>query len=42
MIAAAILKQRAWENFVDVEGGFTAIKQTRTPVTEYVCPTTLL
>lgn len=42
MIAAAILKQRGWENFVDVEGGFTAIKQTRTPVSEYVCPTTLL
>jgi hydroxyacylglutathione hydrolase len=42
MIAAAMLKQRGWENFVDVSGGFDQIKQTETPVTAYVCPTTLL
>jgi hydroxyacylglutathione hydrolase len=42
MIAASILKQRGWENFVDVEGGFNAIKNTGVKCTEYVCPTTLL
>lgn len=42
MIAASILKQRGWENFVDVEGGFAAIKNTDVKRTEYVCPTTLL
>lgn len=42
MIAASILKQRGWENFVDVEGGFSAIKNTDVRRTEYVCPTTLL
>jgi len=42
MIAASILKQRGWENFVDVEGGFDAIKRTDVKRTEYVCPTTLL
>ena len=42
MIAASILKQRGWDGFVDVEGGFSAIKATDVPRTEYVCPTTLL
>lgn len=42
MIAASILKQRGWDRFVDVEGGFSAIKATDVPRTEYVCPTTLL
>ncbi|MBL7983054.1 MAG: MBL fold metallo-hydrolase [Flavobacteriales bacterium] len=42
MIAASILKQRGWENFVDVEGGFNAIKDTDVRRTEYVCPTTML
>jgi hydroxyacylglutathione hydrolase len=42
MIAASILKQRGWENFVDVANGFSGIKQTGVPRTEYVCPTTLL
>ena len=42
MIAAAILKQRGWENFVDVKEGFAGIKNTSLPVTEYVCPSTLL
>ncbi|MCC7501100.1 MAG: MBL fold metallo-hydrolase [Flavobacteriales bacterium] len=42
MIAASILKQRGWDNFVDVEGGFSAIKASDVPCTEYVCPTTLL
>ena len=42
MIAASILKQRGWENFVDVVGGFSAIKETDVKRTEYVCPSTLL
>jgi rhodanese-related sulfurtransferase len=42
MIAASILKQRGWDNFVDVEGGFSAIKQTDVKRTDYVCPTTML
>ena len=42
MIAASILKQRGWNNIVDVRGGLDAIKNTGVPLTEYVCPTTLL
>jgi hypothetical protein len=42
MIAASILKARGWDDFVDVEGGFVAISETKTPKTEYMCPTTLL
>ena len=42
MIAASMLKQRGWDNFVDVEGGFSSIKNTEVRRTEYVCPTTLL
>lgn len=42
MIAASILKQRGWDNFVDVEGGFKEIAKTNVPITEYICPSTLL
>lgn len=42
MIAASILKQRGWENFVDVEGGFNEIIKTNIPQSDYVCPSTLL
>ncbi|WP_378186845.1 rhodanese-like domain-containing protein [Aquimarina sp. W85] len=42
MIAAAILKQRGWDNFEDVIGGFKAISETKVPKSAYVCPTTLL
>lgn len=42
MIAASILKQRGWDNFADVVGGFSAIKDTHLALTDYVCPTTLL
>lgn len=42
MIAASILKQRGFDNFVDVIGGFNEIKLTHLAVTDYVCPTTLL
>ena len=43
MIAASILKQRGFDNFVDVSGGFNEIaKTTDLPRTVYVCPSTLL
>ena len=42
MIAASILKARGWEDFADIEGGFSEISETAIPKTEYVCPTTLL
>jgi hydroxyacylglutathione hydrolase len=42
MIAASMLKSRAYDNFVDVAGGMTEILKTKVPKTEYVCPSTLL
>lgn len=43
MLAASILKSRGWDNFVDVTGGFLAIKATgKVPISDYVCPSTLL
>jgi hydroxyacylglutathione hydrolase len=37
MIASSILKSRGWEQFVDVQGGFSAIAQTSVPKTAFVC-----
>ncbi len=42
MIAASILKQRGWDDFVDVVGGFKEIAETTLPKSAYVCPSTLL
>jgi glyoxylase-like metal-dependent hydrolase (beta-lactamase superfamily II)/rhodanese-related sulfurtransferase len=42
VIAASILKQRGWDNFVDVIGGFNVIAFTSIPVSAYECPTSLL
>lgn len=43
MIAISILKARGFEHLIDVAGGFEAIKRVgKLPITEYVCPTTLL
>lgn len=42
MIAASILKQRGWEDFLDVIGGFDEIMEAKLPVSDYICPTTLL
>ena len=43
MIAISILNARGFTNLVDVTGGLTALKQTnRLPLTNYVCPKTLL
>jgi glyoxylase-like metal-dependent hydrolase (beta-lactamase superfamily II)/rhodanese-related sulfurtransferase len=41
MIAASILQSRGIRNFKEVEGGFSAIKNTSVPKTDYVCPSTL-
>jgi len=43
MIFSSILKARGFNNLIDVDGGFTAIKESgKFKVTEYVCPTTML
>ncbi|WP_108840612.1 rhodanese-like domain-containing protein [Aquimarina sp. Aq78] len=42
MIASSILKQRGWNQFVDIIGGFAEIAKTNIPKSEYICPTTLL
>ena len=41
VIASSILKSRGIHNFIDVAGGFGALKASGAKVTEYVCPTTL-
>ncbi|HDZ14985.1 hypothetical protein LCGC14_0708350 [marine sediment metagenome] len=41
MIASSILKSRGIHNFMDVTGGFGAIKNAKIPVSEYVCPSEL-
>jgi glyoxylase-like metal-dependent hydrolase (beta-lactamase superfamily II)/rhodanese-related sulfurtransferase len=41
MIASSILKSRGFHNVVDIAGGFSAIRDTNLPTTDYVCPTTL-
>ncbi|MGA8854730.1 MAG: rhodanese-like domain-containing protein [Christiangramia sp.] len=42
MIAASILKQRGWETFADVRGGFTDITITNVPRSEFSLPGTIL
>jgi glyoxylase-like metal-dependent hydrolase (beta-lactamase superfamily II)/rhodanese-related sulfurtransferase len=41
MIAAGILKSRGIHNFMDVSGGFVAIKEAGIKTTDFVCPTTI-
>jgi glyoxylase-like metal-dependent hydrolase (beta-lactamase superfamily II)/rhodanese-related sulfurtransferase len=41
MIASSILKSRGIHNLIDVAGGFEAIKEVGTPLTDFVCPSTL-
>lgn len=41
IIAASILKSRGIHNFIDIAGGFGALKNTDAEVTKYVCPSTL-
>lgn len=43
MIFCSILRARGYNNLINVEGGFKTIRESgRFPVTEYVCPTTML
>lgn len=42
LVAASIFKANGVEKVTDVRGGFNDIKETEAPLTEYVCPTTLL
>ena len=43
MIFASILRARGYDNLIDVDGGFAAIKQSgKFKITDYVCPSTLL
>ena len=42
LIAASIFKANGVEKVTDVRGGFDDILETDAPVSEYVCPTTLL
>lgn len=43
MIFISILKARGFDNLIDIKGGFKAIKDSgKFPVTDYVCPTTML
>ncbi len=43
VVFASILKARGYDNLINVQGGFSAIKQLgKLPVTDYVCPTTML
>lgn len=43
MVAISILKARGFTRLIDVAGGFAAIKKTgKLPITDYVCPSTLL
>ncbi|MDB4181788.1 dihydropteroate synthase [Polaribacter sp.] len=41
MIAASMLKNRGIHNFINIGGGFAAIKETAVPVSDFVCPSTL-
>lgn len=43
MIFASILKARGYDNLIDVDGGFKAIKESeKFKISDYVCPSTLL
>ncbi|QYH39605.1 MBL fold metallo-hydrolase [Algoriphagus sp. NBT04N3] len=43
MVFNSILRARGYDNLIDVDGGFKAIKESgKFEVTDYVCPTTLL
>ncbi|MBK9329198.1 MAG: MBL fold metallo-hydrolase [Sphingobacteriales bacterium] len=43
MVFASILKARGYDNLIDVDGGFTSIKNSgKFKITDYVCPTSML
>ena len=43
MIFASVLKARGYDNLIDVDGGFKAIKESnKFQISDYVCPSTML
>ncbi|MBT8260763.1 MAG: rhodanese-like domain-containing protein, partial [Bacteroidia bacterium] len=42
LVAASIFMANGVKNVTDVRGGFKDLKETEAPMTDYVCPTTLL
>jgi rhodanese-related sulfurtransferase len=42
LIAASILRREGFENLVNVQGGYDALRETDLPRTDYVAPTTML
>ena len=40
-IAASILKARGFEQLINVQGSFDEIKESKIPITDFVCPTTV-
>ncbi|KAA3622229.1 MAG: MBL fold metallo-hydrolase [Flavobacterium sp.] len=42
VIAASILKSRGIHNLIDIAGGVDDMKKSGLPLTDYVCPTTML
>lgn len=43
MIFISILRARGYNNLIDIQGGFAALKATgRFPISDFVCPTTML
>jgi hypothetical protein len=43
MIFNSTLRARGYDNLVDIQGGFKAIKDSGNfKISEYVCPTTML
>ena len=41
MVANSILKSKGIHNLIDIEGGFSSIKNTDIATSEYLCPSTL-
>ena len=41
MVANSILKSKGIHNVIDIQGGFSSIKKTNIPTSEYICPSTL-
>ncbi|MCT4664752.1 MAG: rhodanese-like domain-containing protein [Flavobacteriales bacterium] len=42
MIAMSIYKSKGFDNLVNIKGGFEALMEAEAPVSEYVCPSTML
>jgi len=43
MVFISTLRARGFDNLIDIDGGFKALKESeKFKVTDYVCPTTLL